>query len=74
MERKDSGDFIGFVGNFTGRSLLCRTVAVFRDTPRFPSKGVPAPEFFAGNVLPGYFPAWRDGSMSPEILFQGERL
>jgi hypothetical protein len=57
----DSGDYIGFVGNIGGRSLLRRTVDTFRRTCRFPSEGVVAPEFFVGIGWSDHWSFWQEG-------------
>jgi hypothetical protein len=57
----DTGDFIGFVGNFAGRSLLRRTVAAFRETTLFPSECVLAPEFITGIGWSDHWSFWQEG-------------
>jgi Zn-dependent M28 family amino/carboxypeptidase len=57
----DTGDFIGFVGSFGGRSLLCRTINAFRRMSPFPSEGVAAPEFFAGIGWSDHWSFWQEG-------------
>jgi hypothetical protein len=57
----DTGDFIGFVGSFGGRSLLCRTVDTFRRVSPFPSEGVSAPEFFVGIGWSDHWSFWQEG-------------
>jgi hypothetical protein len=57
----DTGDFIGFVGSFGGRSFLRRTVGSFRGTSLFPSEGVAAPEFFAGIGWSDHWSFWQEG-------------
>ena len=40
----DVGDYIGFVGNLSSRSLTRRAVGVFRNAVKFPSDGAVLPE------------------------------
>jgi hypothetical protein len=44
----DRGDFIAFVGDLGARSLVRRSVELFRAHARFPSEGVAAPSFIPG--------------------------
>ncbi len=57
----DTGNFIGFVGNFNSRSLLRRCIRAFRETTRFPSEGVLAPEFITGIGWSDHWSFWREG-------------
>ncbi|HKZ17533.1 MAG TPA: M20/M25/M40 family metallo-hydrolase [Geobacteraceae bacterium] len=56
----DTGNFIGFVGNFRSGSLLRRSVAAFRKASRFPSEGVIAPEFIAGIGWSDHWSFWQE--------------
>ncbi len=62
----DTGDFIGFVANPVSRSLLRRTVDVFRRTSPFPSQGAAAPEFFVGIGWSDHWSFWQIGA--PAIM------
>ena len=44
----DRGDFIAFVGDLGARSLVRRSVELFRGHAKFPSEGVAAPGFIPG--------------------------
>src|SRR6185437_3258892 len=44
----DRGNFIAFVGNRRSRPLTESCIRVFRDTTKFPSEGVAAPEWVNG--------------------------
>src|SRR5262249_15993246 len=49
----DRGNYVGFVGNSESRNLLRRSLRIFRESCRFPSDGIAAPE-----TLPGI--GWSD--------------
>ncbi len=57
----DTGNFIGFVSNFSSSSLLRHTIGIFRKTTRFPSEGVSAPESIAGIGWSDHWSFWREG-------------
>lgn len=57
----DTGNFIGFVGNIRGGSLLRRSVATFRKATRFPSEGVISPEFITGIGWSDHWSFWQEG-------------
>jgi Zn-dependent M28 family amino/carboxypeptidase len=57
----DTGNFIGFVGNFDSRSLLRRCIGAFRDTTRFPSEGVLAPQLITGIGWSDHWSFWQEG-------------
>ncbi len=57
----DTGNFIGFVGNFNSRALLRRCIRAFRESTRFPSEGVLAPEFITGIGWSDHWSFWREG-------------
>jgi hypothetical protein len=44
----DRADFIGFVGDLGARSLVRRSIELFRRNGQFPSEGVAAPSFIPG--------------------------
>jgi hypothetical protein len=57
----DTGNFIAFVANLGSRDLLHRTIGAFRETTRFPSEGVAAPEFIAGIGWSDHWSFWQAG-------------
>ncbi len=57
----DVGDFVGFVGNLASRSLVRRSIKVFRQTTRFPSEGVAAPEQIPGVTWSDHAAFWLHG-------------
>jgi len=57
----DTGNFIGFVGNFGSHSLLHGCVRTFRETTRFPSEGVLAPELITGIGWSDHWSFWQEG-------------
>jgi Zn-dependent M28 family amino/carboxypeptidase len=44
----DRADFVAFVGDLGSRSLVRKTIALFREHAAFPSEGVAAPSFIPG--------------------------
>ncbi len=44
----DRGDFIGFVGNLSSRSLVRRSIATFRETTPLPTEGAAVPSGIPG--------------------------
>jgi hypothetical protein len=44
----DRGDFIAFVGDLGARSLIRKSISLFRKNAAFPSQGVAAPGFIPG--------------------------
>ncbi len=57
----DRGNFIGFVGNLSSRSLVRRAVEAFRETTRFPSEGVAAPGWVMGVDWSDHASFWDEG-------------
>jgi len=54
------GNFIGFVGNPSSRALLRQVVRKFRETTRFPSEGVAAPEGWPGVGWSDHWSFWQE--------------
>lgn len=57
----DRGDFIGFVGNTSSRSLVRASVGAFRRHARFPSEGAALPGFVAGVGWSDHWSFWQQG-------------
>jgi hypothetical protein len=57
----DRGDFIGFVGNLSSRSLVRRCIRVFRETTDLPSEGVAAVELIPGITWSDHSAFWANG-------------
>jgi len=57
----DRGNFIGFVGNGDSRALLRRSVRRFRESAKFPSEGVAAPESWPGVGWSDHWSFWQQG-------------
>jgi Zn-dependent M28 family amino/carboxypeptidase len=57
----DTGNFIGFVGNLSSRSLVRSCIRTFRDTTSFPSEGLAAPEFVSGVGWSDQWAFWQVG-------------
>jgi Zn-dependent M28 family amino/carboxypeptidase len=57
----DTGNFIGFVGNLSSRSLVRRAVAAFRRSTPFPSEGVAAPSGIEGIHWSDHWSFWQAG-------------
>ncbi|MRR58042.1 MAG: M20/M25/M40 family metallo-hydrolase [Deltaproteobacteria bacterium] len=68
----DTGNFIGFVGNFGSRSLLRRAIGAFRISTPFPSEGVTSPEFIAGIGWSDHWSFWQEGY--PALMVTGTAL
>jgi Zn-dependent M28 family amino/carboxypeptidase len=56
-----TGNFIGFVGNLSSRSLVRKVVAAFRDSTAFPSEGVAAPSGIEGIHWSDHWSFWEAG-------------
>ena len=54
------GNFIGFVGNPSSRGLLHAVVRRFRETTRFPSEGIAAPEQWSGVGWSDHWSFWQE--------------
>jgi Zn-dependent M28 family amino/carboxypeptidase len=57
----DTGNFIGFVGNVSSRSLVHRTLEIFRSKTSFPSEGIAAPGWFPGIGWSDNWSFWEEG-------------
>jgi Zn-dependent M28 family amino/carboxypeptidase len=57
----DRGNFIGFVGNLSSRSLTRRSIRVFRETTSFPSEGIAAPGWMTGIGWSDQWAFWEEG-------------
>ena len=57
----DTGNFIGFVGNFASRSLVRRTVREFRANASFPSEGAALPGSIPGVGWSDHWSFWQVG-------------
>ena len=57
----DTGNFIGFVGNLTSRSLVRKVVGAFRASTAFPSEGVAAPSGIEGIHWSDHWSFWEAG-------------
>ncbi len=57
----DRGNFIGFVGNLSSRSLTRRMIRTFRETTLFPSEGVAAPGWMTGVGWSDQWSFWEEG-------------
>lgn len=57
----DKGNFIGFVGNTSSRSLTRDAVQVFRSSTEFPSEGAALPSFIAGVGWSDQWSFWQAG-------------
>lgn len=55
------GNFIGFVGNTESRALVRQSIRAFRETTRFPSEGVAAPENLPGVGWSDHWSFWQQG-------------
>ncbi len=56
-----TGNFIGFVGNLSSRSLVRRVVGSFRRHARFPSEGGALPAFVPGVGWSDHWAFWQEG-------------
>jgi Zn-dependent M28 family amino/carboxypeptidase len=56
-----TGNFIGFVGNFSSRRLVREMVRSFRQTTAFPSEGTAAPEWIGGVGWSDHWSFWQEG-------------
>ena len=57
----DTGNFVAFVGNLSSRSVVTRSVEVFRQTTRFPSEGASVPSWIPGIDLSDHRSFWEHG-------------
>jgi peptidase M28-like protein len=56
-----TGDFIGFVGNWSSRKLVRRAIDAFRRHARFPSQGGAPPGFIPGVGWSDHWSFWQAG-------------
>lgn len=56
-----TGNFIGFVGNFSSRALVRRAVALFRKAAKLPSEGAALPSFVPGAGWSDHWAFWQCG-------------
>lgn len=56
-----TGNFIGFVGNLSSRSLVRRAVGAFRAHAMFPSEGAALPAWLPGVGWSDHWSFWREG-------------
>jgi len=57
----DTGNFIGFVGNLSSHSLVCRAVRTFREYTSFPSEGVATFGWLPGIFWSDHWAFWKHG-------------
>ena len=57
----DTGNFIGFVTNWSNRDLNRRLIALWRDKVPFPSQGALLPGFFPGVDWSDHWSFWQEG-------------
>ncbi len=57
----DRGDFVGFVGNLSSRSLVRTAIGTFREAARFPSEGAALPSFVTGVGWSDHWAFWQVG-------------
>jgi len=62
-----TGNFVGFVGNLSSRSLVHQTIAAFRQTTPFPSEGASLPNAIPGVGWSDHWSFWRQGYRAIEI-------
>lgn len=55
------GNFIGFASNFSNRTLVKRSIGVFRENARFPSEGAALPEGIPGIGWSDHWAFWQVG-------------
>jgi Zn-dependent M28 family amino/carboxypeptidase len=55
-----TGNFIGFVGNTSSRTLVRRAIRVFREDTAFPSQGVAAPGWLTGIGWSDQWSFWKE--------------
>jgi hypothetical protein len=55
------GNFLGFVGNTSSRSLVRKTIRSFRENAAFPSEGIAAPGGLTGIGWSDQWSFWEEG-------------
>jgi len=66
------GNFVGFVGNLSSRSLVRDAIRNFRKTTQFPSEGVAAPGGMTGIGWSDHWSFWQEGY--PAIMISDTAL
>jgi len=66
------GNFVGFVGNLSSRSLVRDSLEYFRKTTQFPSEGVAAPGEMTGIGWSDHWSFWQEGY--PAIMISDTAL
>ena len=66
------GNFVGFVGNLSSRSLVRDSIGYFRKTTQFPSEGVAAPGGMTGIGWSDHWSFWQEGY--PAIMISDTAL
>jgi Zn-dependent M28 family amino/carboxypeptidase len=56
-----TGNFIGFVGNYSSRTLVRKVVGTFRRETKFPSEGAALPDFITGVGWSDHWSFWQQG-------------
>ena len=56
-----TGDFLGFVGDLSSRSLVHRVIGSFRTAAKFPSQGASPPRFITGVDWSDHWSFWQAG-------------
>ena len=56
-----TGNFIGFIGNLSSRTLLHHSLELFRENVKFPSEGVAAPGWVMGIDWSDHSSFWKEG-------------
>lgn len=57
----DTGNFIGFIGNWSSRFLTRRALRTFRDNAQFPSEGAALPSVLPGVGWSDHWSFWQEG-------------
>lgn len=57
----DTGDFIGFIGNYSSRAVVKDALAHFRKNTRFPSQGASPPALIPGVGWSDHWAFWQEG-------------
>jgi hypothetical protein len=57
----ETGNFIGFVGNVSSRSLVREAIEIFRSNTAFPSEGIAVPGWFPGIGWSDHWSFWAEG-------------
>lgn len=66
------GNFVGFVGNLSSRSLVRESIERFRKTTQFPSEGIAAPAGMTGIGWSDHWSYWQEGY--PAIMISDSAL